>query len=94
MNSRKTWRRNYTCLLSLMLLVLMTACAGKEVKSDAQAGSGGKPDAKAASVQDPPLAKPYRVIVVADFETSAEIAKDYPDATRECQANTIAALKE
>ena len=94
MNSRKTWRRNCGCLLSLVLLVLMTACAGKEVKSDAQAGSEVKPDAKAASVQDPPLAKPYRVIVVAEFETSAEIAKDYPNATQECQANTISALKE
>ena len=94
MNSRKTWRRNCVCLLSLVLLVLMTACAGKEVKSDAQAGSEVKPDAKAASVQDPPLAKPYRVIVVAEFETSAEIAKDYPNATQECQANTISALKE
>ena len=94
MNSRKKWRRNCVCLLSLVLLVLMTACAGKEVKSDAQAGSEVKPDAKAASVQDPPLAKPYRVIVVADFETSAEIAKDYPNATQECQANAISALKE
>ena len=94
MNSRKTWRRNCTCLLSLMLLVLMTACAGKEVKSDAQAGSEVKPDAKAAKDMDPPLAKPYRVIVVADFETSAEIVKDYPNATRECQANTISGLKE
>ena len=94
MNSRKKWRRNCVCLLSLVLLVLMTACAGKEVKSDAQAGSEVKPDAKAASVQDPPLVKPYRVIVVAEFETSAEIAKDYPNATQECQANTISALKE
>ena len=94
MNSRKKWRRNCVCLLSLVLLVLMTACAGKEVKSDAQAGSEVKPDAKAASVQDPPFAKPYRVIVVADFETSAEIAKDYPNATQECQANAISALKE
>ena len=94
MNSRKTWRRNCVCLLSLVLLVLMTACAGKEVKSDAQAGSEVKPDAKAAKDMDPPLAKPYRVIVVAEFETSAEIAKDYPNATQECQANTISALKE
>jgi hypothetical protein len=94
MNSIKKWRRNCVCLLSLVLLVLMTACAGKEVKSDAQAGSEVKPDAKAASVQDPPLAKPYRAIVVAEFETSAEIAKDYPDATRECQANTVLALQE
>jgi hypothetical protein len=94
MNSRKTWRRHCVCLLSLVLLVLMNACAGKEVKSDAQAGSEVKPDAKAASVQDPPLVKPYRVIVVADFETSAEIEKDYPNATRECQANTISGLKE
>jgi hypothetical protein len=94
MNSRKTWRRNCICLLSLMLLVLMTACAGKGGKSEPQAGSEVKPDAKAAKDMDPPLAKPYRVIVVADFETSAEIAKDYPDATRECQANTISGLKE
>ena len=94
MKSRKTWRRNCICMISLMLLVLMTACAGKEVKSDAQAGSEAKSDAKAASVQDPPLAKPYRVIVVAEFETSAEIAKDYPNATQDCQANTISALKE
>ena len=94
MNLRKTWRRNCICMISLMLLVLMTACAGKEVKSDAQAGSEVKPDAKAAKDMDPPLAKPYRVIVVAEFETSAEIAKDYPNATQECQANTISALKE
>ena len=94
MNSKKTWRRSGICILSLMLLVLMTSCAGKEVKSDAQTGSEVKPDAKAAKDMDPPLAKPYRVIVVADFETSAEIAKDYPNATRECQANTISGLKE
>jgi hypothetical protein len=94
MNSRKKWRKNFICMISLMLLVLMTACAGKEVKSDAQAGSEVTPDAKAAKDMDPPLAKPYRVIVVAEFETSAEIAKDYPNATRECQANTISGLKE
>lgn len=94
MNSRKTWKRNCICLLSLMLLVLMTSCAGKEVKSDAQAGSEVKPDAKAAKDMDPPLAKPYRMIVVAEFETSAEIANDYPNATRECQANTVWALQE
>jgi hypothetical protein len=94
MRSEKTWKRNCICLLSLMLLVLMTACAGKEVKSEPQAGSEVKPDAKAASDQDPPLAKPYRVIAVAEFETSAEIAKDYPNATRECQANTVWALEE
>ena len=94
MNSRKKWRRNCIGMISLMLLVLMTSCAGKEVKSEPQAGSEVKPDAKAAKDMDPPLAKPYRVIVVADFETSAEIAKDYPNATQECQANTISGLKE
>ena len=94
MNSRKIWRRNCICLLSLLLLVLMTACAGKGGKSEPQAASDVKPDAKAASALDPPLAKPYRMIVVAEFETTAEIAKDYPDATRECQASTISALKE
>jgi len=94
MNSRKTWRRNCVYLLSLVLLVLITACAGKGGKSDAQAGSDVKPDAKAASALDPPLAKPYRVIVVAEFETTAEIAKDYPDATRECQANTVLGLQD
>jgi hypothetical protein len=94
MRSEKTWKRNCICLLSLMLLVLMTACAGKEVKSEPQAGSEVKPDAKAASDQDPPLAKPYLVIVVAEFETSAEFAKDYPNEIQECQANTISALKE
>ena len=81
-------------MISLMLLVLMTACAGKGGKSEPQAASDVKPDAKAASALDPPLAKPYRVIVVAEFETTAEIAKDYPDATWECQASTISALKE
>ena len=54
MNSRKKWRKNFICMISLMLLVLMTACAGKEVKSDAQAGSEVKPDAKAAKDMDPP----------------------------------------
>jgi hypothetical protein len=81
-------------MIALMLLVLMTSCAGKGGKSEPQAASDAKPDAKAASDQDPALAKPYRVIVVAEFETSAEIAKDYPNATQECQANTISALKE
>jgi hypothetical protein len=84
MISGKTWRRNCICLLSLILLVLMTSCGGKEVKSDT----------KAATVQDAPLAKPYRVIVVDDFETTAEITKDYPNATRECQSNTVWALQE
>ena len=94
MNSKKTWRRNCIGIIPLMLLVLMTSCAGKEVKSEPQAGSEARPDAKAAKDMDPPLAKPYRMIVVAEFETSAEIAKDYPNATRECQANTVWALQE
>ena len=76
-----------------MLLVLLTSCAGNEVKSDSQAGSPVEPQA-AAKLQDSPLAKPYRMIVVTEFETSVEIAKDYPDATRECQANTVSALEE
>ena len=94
MSFKITWKRNCICLLSLALLVLMTSCAGKGGKSDTQAASDVKPDAKAASNLDPPLAKPYRVIAVAEFETSSEIAKDYPNATQECQANTISALKE
>jgi hypothetical protein len=81
-------------MIALMLLVLMTSCAGKGGKSEPQAASDAKPDAKAASEQDPPLAKPYLVIVVAEFETSAEFAKDYPNEIQECQANTISALKE
>jgi hypothetical protein len=93
MRLKKTWKRNCICLISLMLLVLLTSCAGKEVKSDSQAGSPVKPDA-ATKDQDPLLAKPYRMIVVAEFETSAEIAKDYPNATRECQANTVWSLQE
>ncbi|MBI5581969.1 MAG: hypothetical protein HY895_22665 [Deltaproteobacteria bacterium] len=94
MSLKKTWKRNCICMISLMLLVLMTSCAGKGGKPDTQAASDVKPDAKAASGQDQPLARPYRVIAVAEFETSAEIAKDYPNATPECQANTISALKE
>jgi hypothetical protein len=94
MSVEKTWKKNCICMIALMLLVLMTSCAGKGSKSEPQAASDAKPDAKAASDQDPALAKPYRVIVVAEFETSAEIAKDYPNATQECQANTISALKE
>ena len=93
MRLKKTWKRNCICLASLMLLVLMTSCAGREVKSDSQAGTTVEPDAVAIE-QDPPLAKPYRMIVVAEFETSAEIAKDYPNATRECQANTVWSLQE
>ena len=94
MNSKKTWRRSGICILSLMLLVLMTSCAGKEVKSDAQAGSEARSDAKAAKDVDPALAKPYRAIVVTEYETTAEIAKDYPNAARECQANTVWTLQE
>jgi hypothetical protein len=93
MRLKTTWKRNCVCLISLMLLVLLMSCAGKEVKSDSQAGSAAKPDA-AAKEQDPPLAKPYRVIVVEEFETTPEIARDYPTATRECQANTVWALQE
>jgi hypothetical protein len=94
MNSKKTWRTNFICMLALMLLVLMASCAGKDVKSEPQAGGAAKSDAKAAQELDSPLAKPYRTIVVSDFETSAEIAKDYPNAARECQANTVWALQE
>jgi hypothetical protein len=71
-------------MLSLILLVLITGCGGKEVKSDT----------KAAPAVDAPLTKPYRVIVVGDFETTAEITKDYPNATRECQTNTVWSLQE
>jgi hypothetical protein len=93
MRLKTTWKRDCICLMSLMLLVLLTSCAGKEVKSDSQAASPAKPEGVAKD-QDPPLAKPYRMIVVAEFETSAEIAKDYPNATRECQINTVWALQE
>jgi hypothetical protein len=40
------------------------------------------------------LAKRYRAIAVDEFETTAEIAKDYPDATRECQSSAVQALKD
>lgn len=83
MDSRKNWKSNCVCMLCVVLLVLITACAGKEVKSDA----------KAEKDQEPLLAKPYRVIVVEEFQTTAEVAKDYPQATRECQANTVWALQ-
>lgn len=94
MSSKRKWRTDFICMLSMVLLVLMTSCAGKDVKSEPQAGSGAKTDAKAAQAVDPPLAKPYRTIVVSEFEASAEIAKDYPTAARECQANTVWALQE
>jgi hypothetical protein len=94
MDSKKTWRTNFICMLALMLLVLMASCAGKDVKSEPQAGGTAKPDAKAAQELDPPLAKPFRVIVVSDFEASSDIVKDYPNAVRECQANTVWALQE
>jgi hypothetical protein len=94
MTSKKTWTRNCICMAELMLLVLMTSCAGKEVKSDAQTGSEVKADAKAAKDQDPLLSKPYRMIVVDEFETTADITKDYPNAARECQANTVWSLQE
>lgn len=93
MNAKKRWRRNGICMLSLVLLVLTASCAGKEAKPEPQAGSAAKSEA-AAKGQDPLLAKPYRVIVVAEYETTAEVAKDYPTAARECQANTVWALQE
>ncbi|MFO7708994.1 MAG: DUF4410 domain-containing protein [Desulfobacterales bacterium] len=83
MDSRKKWKSNCVCMLCVVLLALITACAGKEVKSDA----------KAEKDREPLLAKPYRVIVVEEFETTAEVAKDYPHGTRECQANTVWALE-
>jgi len=94
MSSKRKWRTDFICMLSMAVLVLMTSCAGKDVKSEPQAGSAVKTDAKAAPVLDPPLAKPYRTIVVSEFEASAETAKDYPTAARECQANTVWALQE
>jgi predicted small secreted protein len=94
MNSKKMWRTNLICTLALLLMVLMTSCAGKDVQSESRAAGTAKPDAKAAQELDPPLAKPYRAIVVSEFEASAEIARDYPTAARECQANTVGALQE
>lgn len=78
-------------MLFLMALALVAACGGRGTTSEAPAASGAKADAPPA---DPALAKRYRVVAVDDFETTAEIAKDYPDAARECQSGAVQALKD
>lgn len=94
MCSKQVWRRNCICLLVLMLLALMTSCAGKEVKSERETAGPAEPKVAADAQLDPPLAKPYRTIVVARIETTAEIAKDYPNASREAQTSAILGLED
>jgi hypothetical protein len=78
-------------MLLLIVLTLSTACGGRGATSDAPAAGSAKADAPPA---DPALAKRYRVVAVDEFETTAEIAKDYPDAGRECQSSAVQALKD
>jgi hypothetical protein len=91
MRTGNPWKCIGSCTLILMVLALTTACAGRGATSDAPAASSAKADAPST---DPALAKRYRVVAVDEFETAAEIAKDYPDASRECQSGAVQALKD
>jgi hypothetical protein len=84
MRSKQERIKVFISIALLAFAVLVTGCGGKEVKSEATA----------APSMDTPLAKPYRMIVVEEFETTAEITKDYPNAARECQAHTVWSLQE
>jgi hypothetical protein len=82
-------------VLFIFALVTLISCAGRETKPDATAGSNtaGKTDAQVLK-EEPPLSKRYRAIAVDEFEATAETAKDYPEAARECQVSAVQAMKD
>jgi curli biogenesis system outer membrane secretion channel CsgG len=86
----------FTLALMVLLLVLLGACAGQKTAPEEKAEAQSKPAAsKEAPVEkEPLLSKPFRMIVVEDFQAAAEVTKNYPDAVREVQARLMWTLED
>lgn len=86
----------FTLALLVLLLILLVACAGQKAAPEDRAEAQSKPAAsKGAPVEkEPLLSKPFRMIVVDDFEATAEVAKNYPDAVREVHARLMWTLED
>jgi hypothetical protein len=69
---------------TLIVLVFLAACAGgkKTPQADSQPAD-----------TDPPLSQRYTNIIVHEFESTAEIKRDYPGVASECQASVISNLQ-
>jgi hypothetical protein len=86
----------FTLALMVLMLILLVACAGQKGAKEDRAEAQSKPVAstEAPVEKEPPLSKPFRVIVVEDFEATADVTKNYPDAVREVQARLMWTLED
>lgn len=87
MNSIVSLKFRFTALISLLLLLTLSACGGPATNT----GSTKEAEVKTAA-EDLPLTKKYDNIVVFDFTSTPQLAMDYPDAAVECQGNLMSSL--
>jgi hypothetical protein len=86
MNSLYSLKFRFTAVLSFLLLLTLSACG------PAANTSSKKEDSAKPAAEDLPLAQKYDNIVVLDFESTPQLAMDYPEASGECQGNLVTSL--
>ena len=84
------WKGIAYLVLSVFTLALLASCAGQSTNQGTAGASGdtGKKE------RDQSLAMAYSKIAVMPVSISAALAKDYPDAARECQASAVSSFQE
>ncbi|MBR9981824.1 MAG: DUF4410 domain-containing protein [Desulfatitalea sp.] len=83
--TRKSARGAFGIFALLMVaMVVLVACGGQKAA----------PESAPAAEQEAPLPKAFRMIAVEEFQATPEVAKDHPDAMRECQARLIWTLED
>lgn len=91
MTQRRNWKKLLLSMAALMFL--LTACAGQQSQPDSQATTEPDPQSAHAKVQESPLDKTYRDIVVADMTGSDEIKRDYRQMLDESRSNLLRELE-
>jgi len=89
------------CMVTLISAAAwLSACGGQQTQAapdspQAQPQAQSQPEPAQPEIEkDAPLAKAYQVILIEDFESVEQIAKDYPDAHRECQNSLLWGLRD
>lgn len=71
---------------SVLLLIALTACAGRQTQPETAAAQ------EATAPEVVPLAKSYSKVLFYSFSSTPDIAKDYPSAAADVQHSAMTAL--
>jgi Domain of unknown function (DUF4410) len=86
------------CIGSTLLMIALTACAGRHAKTETTAAPEKAPASEKAPAQATTtptvvkLPKRYSKVLFYSFSSTPEIAKDYPSAAADVQHSAMAAL--